>query len=58
VEVVAPLGSEILLDLTAGPATMVARVDPSVRVKVHEPLRLAMTKERLRFFDTKTELAI
>ena len=32
--------------------------DPSVRVKVHEPLRLAMAKERLRFFDTKTELAI
>jgi multiple sugar transport system ATP-binding protein len=58
VEVVEPLGSEILLDIKAGTASMVARVDPTVRVKVHESIRLALEPERLHFFDLKTELAI
>jgi multiple sugar transport system ATP-binding protein len=58
VEVVEPLGSEILLDVKAGPNNMVARVDPTVRVKVHESLGLALDPERVHFFDAKTELAI
>jgi multiple sugar transport system ATP-binding protein len=58
VEVVEPLGSEILLDLKVGPHNVVARVEPTVRVKVHEPLRLALVPERLHFFDVKTEAAI
>jgi multiple sugar transport system ATP-binding protein len=58
VEVVEPLGSEILLDVKAGPNVLVARVEPTVRVKVHETLRLALDPERLHFFDTKTELAV
>jgi len=58
VDVVEPLGSEILLDVKVGPTSMVARVDPSVRVKVHDPIRLALAPERLHFFDLKTELAI
>ncbi len=58
VEVVEPLGSEILLDVKAGTITLVARVDPSVRVKVHEKIRLALDPERLHFFDAKSEAAI
>ncbi len=58
VEVVEPLGSEILLDVKAGPNALVARVDPSVRVKVHESIRLALDAQRLHFFDAKTEAAI
>jgi len=58
VEVVEPLGSEILLDIRAGGVPMVARVDPTVRVKVHEPVRLALEAERLHFFDLKSEAAI
>jgi multiple sugar transport system ATP-binding protein len=58
VDVVEPLGSEILLDVKAGTSTLVARVEPTVRAKVHEPVRLAMNPERLHFFDTKTEQAI
>jgi len=58
VEVVEPLGSEILLDVKTGNNSMVARVDPTVRVKVHEPVRLALNGERLHFFDTKSEAAI
>jgi multiple sugar transport system ATP-binding protein len=58
VDVVEPLGSEILLDVKAGPNIIVARVDPMVRVKIHETTRLALEPDRIRFFDTKTELAI
>ena len=58
VDVVEPLGSEILLDLRAGAHTIVARVEPTVRAKIHETLKLALTPDRARFFDLKTELAI
>jgi multiple sugar transport system ATP-binding protein len=58
VDVVEPLGSEILLDVKVGPSLLVARVDPTVRVKLHETIRLAVDPERLQFFDTKTEAAI
>ena len=58
VDVVEPLGSEILLDLKAGPNVMVARVEPTLRMKVHDPVRLALNPERLHFFDTKTQLSI
>src|ERR687891_2376967 len=57
VEVVEPLGSEILLDVRAGRRTIVARVEPNVRVKVHETVRLAVNADRLHFFDAKTEQA-
>jgi multiple sugar transport system ATP-binding protein len=58
VDVVEPLGSEILLDVKAGNSTIVARVEPTVRVKVQEPIRLAVNAERLHFFDAKTEQAL
>src|SRR5438093_12850471 len=58
VDVVEPLGSEILLDVKVGPTVMVARVEPTVRVKVHEPMRLGLDPERFHFFDNKTEAAI
>jgi multiple sugar transport system ATP-binding protein len=58
VEVVEPLGSEILLDVRAGEHPLVARLDPATRVKVHETVRLALDPERLHFFDAKTEAAI
>jgi multiple sugar transport system ATP-binding protein len=58
VEVVEPLGSEILLDVKAGRGTIVARVEPNVRVKVHETVKLAVNADRLHYFDAKTEQAI
>jgi len=58
VDVVEPLGSEILLNLTAGANELVARVDPSVAVKTHELVRLAFDPARLHFFDQATESAI
>jgi len=58
VEVVEQLGSEILLDVRVGEESMVAAVDPTIRAKVTEQLRLAVNPERLHFFDAKTEAAV
>jgi multiple sugar transport system ATP-binding protein len=58
VEVVEPLGNEILLDVRAGGHLMVARVDPATSVKVHESVRLALDPERLHFFDATSEAAL
>jgi len=58
VEVVEKLGSEILLDVAVGHNTMVASVEPGVRVAVHEKLRLALNPERLHFFDAESEAVI
>jgi multiple sugar transport system ATP-binding protein len=37
---------------------MVARVDPTVRVKVHEAMRLAVEPDRMHFFDSQSEAAV
>jgi multiple sugar transport system ATP-binding protein len=58
VDVVEPLGNEILLNFRAGGVPMVARVDPSVRVKAHESIHFALDPQRLHFFDAKTENAL
>jgi multiple sugar transport system ATP-binding protein len=58
VDVVEPLGSEILLNLTAGTNALVARVDPAVTVKTHERVRLAFDPAKLHFFDQTTETAL
>jgi multiple sugar transport system ATP-binding protein len=58
VEVVEQLGSEILLDMRVGPALMVASVEPTVKVRAHDKLRLALKPERLHLFDAESEAAI
>jgi len=58
VEVVEQLGSEILLDVKVGQSSMVAAVDPRVRSRIGDSVRLALNPERLHFFDGKTEAAL
>ncbi len=58
VEVVEPLGAEILLDTSMGGQSVVARVDPTVRAKPHEKIRLAFVPERIHFFDATTEAVV
>jgi multiple sugar transport system ATP-binding protein len=58
VEVVEPLGSEILLDTRVGTQTIVASVEPTVRVKLHDRIRLAFIPDRIHFFDNRTDEAI
>ena len=58
VEVIEQLGSEILLDTRTGNSTFVASVDPMLRTRVHERLKLAINPNRLHLFDAQTEAAI
>jgi multiple sugar transport system ATP-binding protein len=58
IEVVEQLGSEILLDMKVGEGVMVACVEPTVRVKVRDKLRVAIRPSKLHVFDAKTEAAI
>jgi multiple sugar transport system ATP-binding protein len=58
VEVVEQLGSEVLLDVSVGSGQMVAAVEPTVRAKLRDKLRLALNPERLHFFDPHSEAAI
>jgi multiple sugar transport system ATP-binding protein len=58
IEVIEKLGSEILLDVAVGHNTMVASVEPSIRVNVRDRLRLALNPERLHFFDATSEAVI
>jgi len=58
VEVVEPLGNEILLDIRVGKHPLVSRVPPTSRVRLHEQIPLTLNPERLHFFDTQTEQAI
>jgi multiple sugar transport system ATP-binding protein len=58
VEVVEPLGAEILLDTKAANQQIVARVEPSVKTRSHEKIRLTFIPDRIHFFDTKTEQVI
>ena len=58
VEVVERLGAEILLDLKVGDLAMVAAVEPTVRAKPGDKLRLALQSDRLHFFDATSEAAI
>jgi multiple sugar transport system ATP-binding protein len=58
IEVVELLGAVILLDVRAGGGSMVASVEPTVRLKMHDTVRLAVNPTRLHFFDAETEKAI
>src|SRR5947209_844840 len=58
VEVLEQLGSEIILDTRVGDGMMVASVEPTTKVKLHDTLRPAMRPSRLHVFDAKTEAAI
>jgi multiple sugar transport system ATP-binding protein len=58
VEVVEPLGAEILLDVTVAGQSVVCRVEPTVKARPHDKIRLAFVPERIHFFDSKTEAVL
>jgi len=58
VDVVEPLGNEILLNFRAGGVPMVARVDPGTRVRAHDAVRFTLDPARLHFFDPQSEAAL
>jgi multiple sugar transport system ATP-binding protein len=58
VDVLEPLGNEILLNFRVAGVQMVARVDPATRLKLHETVHLALDPHRLHFFDAASGAAI
>ncbi len=58
VEVMEPLGSEVLLNMKVGPNPVVARVPPSTAIKAGEKFRLAVDLAKIHLFDHDSEQAI
>jgi multiple sugar transport system ATP-binding protein len=58
VEVVEPTGSEVLLYLTTGTSSFVARVDPQHMPVVDQQVELAVAVAKARFFDPQTQLSL
>ena len=58
VEVVEPLGADVLLDVRVGTSTVVVRIPPESAVRANERLRFTVEPSDLRLFDGATEAAI
>jgi multiple sugar transport system ATP-binding protein len=58
VDVVEPLGAEILLNTNVAGQQIAARVEPTVKTRPHEKIRLTFIPDRIYFFDAKTEAVI
>ena len=55
VEVVEPMGSEVLLYLNTGKNTLVARVEPQSEAKVNQEIEILFNIEKIRLFDKDTQ---
>ena len=58
VEVVEPLGSEVILYLTVGDRTLVGKVDSTINPEPGTDLPIGFNMSRCHFFDTKSGQAI
>ncbi|MDZ7378642.1 MAG: TOBE domain-containing protein, partial [candidate division KSB1 bacterium] len=58
VEVLEPLGAEIILELASHGYTFTARMDPQTRARMHDEIAICFDMERAHLFDTQTEQAI
>jgi multiple sugar transport system ATP-binding protein len=54
VDVVEPLGSDLLITLRVGSASLIARVEPHLTISPGDTVRLAVTGERVSLFDIDT----
>jgi multiple sugar transport system ATP-binding protein len=55
VEVVEPMGSEVLLYLNTGKNTLVARVEPQSEAKVNQEIEILFNIEKIRLFDKESQ---
>jgi multiple sugar transport system ATP-binding protein len=58
VEVIEPLGAEIILELACQGYAFTARVDPQMRARMHDEIEVYFDMERVHLFDPQTEQAI
>jgi len=54
IEVVEPMGSEVLLYLSTGKNTLVARVEPQSEAKVNQEIELVFNMDKIHLFDKDT----
>jgi multiple sugar transport system ATP-binding protein len=57
IEVVEPIGSEVIVLAKCGSAEVTARVDPETRVKPQMPVELIFDMNRMHLFDEDTKKA-
>jgi multiple sugar transport system ATP-binding protein len=58
VEVLEPLGAEIILELSAQGQTFTSRMGPQIRARMHDEIDIYFDMERCHLFDTQTEQSI
>jgi multiple sugar transport system ATP-binding protein len=58
VEVLEPLGAEIVLELSYKGYAFTARTDPQMRARMHDEIEVYFDMERVHLFDPQTEQAI
>jgi multiple sugar transport system ATP-binding protein len=58
IEVLEPLGAEIILELSSGGYTFTARMDPQLRAKMHDEIHVHFDMSRSHLFDRQTEQVI
>jgi multiple sugar transport system ATP-binding protein len=58
VEVLEPLGAEIVLELSYQGYTFTARMDPQMRARMHDEIEVYFDMERVHLFDPQTEQVI
>lgn len=54
VDVIEPLGSEVVLIVKAGEHHLTARVEPHTKASIHQPIRLAIDMNKMHLFDKET----
>ena len=58
IDVIEPMGNELIIYLKKEESTFVARTDSSVQVKVRDNVKLYVNPEKIHFFDSKITKAI
>ncbi|SMC23096.1 carbohydrate ABC transporter ATP-binding protein, CUT1 family (TC 3.A.1.1.-) [Desulfacinum hydrothermale DSM 13146] len=58
VDVREPIGSEVIVTAAVGGHSFTARVSPSMQVRVHEPIDLAVNMNKMHLFEPETGTAL
>jgi multiple sugar transport system ATP-binding protein len=58
VDVIEPIGSEVILIVTIGKHRMTAKVDPRTKATVNQPITLNVDMKKMHLFDKKTKAVI
>jgi len=58
VEVLEPLGAEIILEMSCKGENFTARMEPTLQARMHDEIEVSFNMERAHLFDAKTEQTI